>query len=129
MFNFFTIILIIFIVILIFLFKKRKFKNAINKKKLYYKKALNNKYNIKEGSKNNRFFYKHDDKRYSNFHKKSIRDEMLKLFQGKTEEKLKALKIAEELSDKSILPILRKGLRDTSPEVVKISALLIRNFR
>ena len=43
---------------------------------------------------------------------------------GNTENKLKALKIAEELADKSTLPILRKGLRDISPEVIKISAFL-----
>ena len=54
---------------------------------------------------------------------------MFALFQGNTEHKLKALKIAEELADKSTLPILRKGLRDTSPEVIEISALLIRKFK
>ena len=54
---------------------------------------------------------------------------MLTLFQGNLEEKLKALKIAEELADKSTLPILRKGLKDISPEVVKISALLIQKFK
>ena len=54
---------------------------------------------------------------------------MLSLFQGNTEDKLKALKIAEELADRSTLPILRKGLRDTSPKVIQISALLIRKFK
>jgi len=54
---------------------------------------------------------------------------MFSLFQGNTENKLKASKIAEELADKSTLPILRKGLRDISPEVVEISALLIRKFK
>ena len=37
---------------------------------------------------------------------------MFSFFQGNTEDKLKALKIAEELADKSTLPILRKGSRD-----------------
>ena len=54
---------------------------------------------------------------------------MFSLFKGNTKDKLKALKIAEELADKSTLPILRKGLRDMSPEVVKLSALLIRKFK
>ena len=54
---------------------------------------------------------------------------MFSLFQGNKEDKLKALKIAEELADKSTLPILRKGLRDICPEVVEISALLIRKFK
>jgi len=44
-------------------------------------------------------------------------------------QELKSLKIAEELADKSTLPILRKGLKDISPEVVEISALLIRKFK
>ncbi|WP_413679223.1 hypothetical protein [Prochlorococcus marinus] len=54
---------------------------------------------------------------------------MYNLFKGNTEDKLKALKIAEELADKSTLSILRKGLKDMSPEVVEISALLIRRFK
>ena len=54
---------------------------------------------------------------------------MLSLFKGNKESKLKALKIAEELADKSTLLILRKGLKDISPEVVEMSALLIRKFK
>ena len=54
---------------------------------------------------------------------------MFSLFQGNTEDKLKALKIAEELSDKSTLSILRQGLRDMSPDVVKLSALLVIKFK
>ena len=54
---------------------------------------------------------------------------MFSLFKGNREDKLKGLKIAEELADKSTLSILRKGLKDMSPEVVKLSALLIRKFK
>ena len=54
---------------------------------------------------------------------------MISLFRVNTDNKLKALKIAEELADKSTLPILRKGLRDISPEVIEISALLARKFK
>ena len=54
---------------------------------------------------------------------------MFSLFQGNTEDKIEALKIAEKLADRSKLSILRKGLRDMSPEVVEISALLIRKFK
>ena len=54
---------------------------------------------------------------------------MISLFQSDTENKLKALKIAEELADKSTLPILRKGLRNISPEVIEISALFMRKFK
>ena len=54
---------------------------------------------------------------------------MFSLLKGNTENKLKALIIAKELADKSILPILRKGFKDFSPEVVEISALLIGKFK
>ena len=126
MINFFAILLIIFIGILLLVFKKRSFKKLINKKNIYpIKLNKNNKFS----SNKNSFLYNHQEKKYSVFYKNSQRNKMFSLFQGNTEDKLKALKIAEELSDKSTLPILRKGLRDISPEVVEISALLIRKFK
>ena len=126
MINFFAILLIIFIGILILVFKKRSFKKLINKSNLYsIKLNKNNKFS----SNKNSFLYNHEEKKYSVFYKNSQRNKMFSLFQGNTENKLKALKIAEELADKSTLPILRKGLRDISPEVVAISALLIRKFK
>ena len=126
MLNFFAIVLIIFTGILLFVLKKRSFRKLINKGNLYSKKL---KKNNKFLSKKNSFLYNHEEKKYSVFYKKSQRNKMFSLFQGDTENKLKALKIAEELADKSTLPILRKGLRDISPEVVEISALLIRQFK
>ena len=130
MLNFFAIVLIIFIGIFLLVFKKRSFRKLINKGKL-------NSVKLKENRKNNNsflsnkksFLYNHEAKKYSLFYKNSQRNKMFSLFQGNTEDKLKALKIAEELSDKSTLSILRKGLRDVSPEVVEISALLIRKFK
>ena len=130
MLNFFAILLIIFIVFLLLIFKKRQFKNAINFKNLSSNKLINNNKNNKNNiSKKNSFSYKHEDTIYSEFDKKALRNTMFKLFQSHKEDKLKALKIAEKLADKSILPILRRGLKDTSPEVVEISANLIRNFK
>ena len=130
MLNFFAIVLIIFIGILLLVLKKRSFSKLINKGNLYsIKLKKNRKNNNKFLSNKNSFFDNHEEKKYSVFYKNSQRNKMFSLFQGDTEDKLKALKIAEELSDKSTLPILRKGLRDTSPEVVKISALLIRKFK
>ena len=126
MLNFFAILLIIFIGILLLVFKKRSFKKLIKKSNLYsIKLNKNNKFS----SNKNSFLYNHEEKKYSVFYKNSQRNKMFSLFQGNTENKLKALKIAEELADKSTLPILRKGLRDISPEVVEISALLIRKFK
>ena len=126
MLNFFAVVLIIFIGILLLVFKKRSFKKLINKNNLHSVKL--NKSNKFSSNKNN-FLYNHEEKNYSVFYKNSQRNKMFTLFQGNREDKLKALKIAEELSDKSTLPILRKGLRDISPEVVEISALLIRKFK
>ena len=126
MINFFAILLIILIGILLLVFKKGSFKKFINKSNLHsIKLNKNNKFS----SNKNSFLYNHEVKKYSVFYKNSQRKKMFNLFQGDTEDKLKALKIAEELADKSTLPILRKGLRDISPEVIQISALLIKKFK
>ncbi|GIS32053.1 MAG: hypothetical protein Ct9H90mP3_8490 [Flammeovirgaceae bacterium] len=129
MLNFFAILIIIFIVFLLLNFKKISFKNTRNLKNLYSNKLINNRNNKKYISKKNSFSYKHEYKKYSEFDKKALRHKMYQLFLGNKEDKLKALQIAKELADKSTLPILRKGLKDTSPEVVEISANLIRNFK
>ena len=126
MINFFAILLIIFIGILLLVFKKRSFKKLINRENLY---SINLNKNNKVSSNKNSFLYNHEERKYSVFYKNSQRNKMFCLFQGNTENKLKALKIAEELADKSTLPILRKGLKDISPEVIEISALLIRKFK
>ena len=126
MINFFAIVLIIFIGILLLVFKLRSFKKFINKSNLH---SIKSNKNNKFSSNKNNFLYNHEEKKYSVFYKNSQRNKMFSLFKGNTENKLKALKIAEELADKSTLPILRKGLRDISPEVVEISALLIRKFK
>ena len=130
MLNFFAIVLIIFIGILLLVLKKRSFRKLINKGKLHSDKLKKNRKNNNKFLSNKKsFLYNHEAKKYSLFYKNSQRNKMFSLFQGNTEDKLKALKIAEELSDKSTLSILRQGLRDMSPEVVKLSALLIRKFK
>ena len=130
MLNFFAIVLIIFIGILLLVFKKRRFKKFINKGKLYTIKLKKHRKNNNQFVSNKKsVLYKHEEKKHSVFYKNSQRNKMFSLFQGNTEDKLKALKIAEELADKSTLSILRIGLRDMSPEVVEISALLIRKFK
>jgi len=129
MLNFFAILLIISIGILILFLKKRSFRKLINKDNLYSEKLTISRKNHNKFLSKKSYLYNHEEKKYSVFYKNSQRNKMFSLFQGNTEDKLKALKIAEELSDKSTLPILRKGLRDISPEVVEISALLIRQFK
>ena len=54
---------------------------------------------------------------------------MNNLFNGSAEDKLKALNLAEELADKSTLPILRKGLKEMNLQLVVRSADLIRKFK
>ena len=130
MLNFFAIVLIIFIGILLLIFKKRSFRKLINIRKLHSDKLKKHRKNNNKSLSNKKsFLYNHEEKKYSVFYKNSQRNKMLCLFKGNTENKLKALKIAEEFADKSTLPILRKGLRDISPEVVEISALLIKQFK
>ena len=130
MLNFFAILLIIFIGILLLVFKKRSFKKLINQSNLdSIKLKKNKKSNNKFLSKTNSYLYNHDEQKYSVFYKNSQKIKMISLFQGDTENKWKALKSAEELADKSTLPILRISLRDSAPEVVEISALLIRKFK
>ena len=67
--------------------------------------------------------------RHKAFHDFDRDRKMLKLFEGDTSDKLKALKIAKELADKSTLPILRKGLKDMNLKIVELSADLIRKFK
>ena len=127
MLNFFAIVLIIFIAILLLVLKKRSLRKLINKGNLYSVKLKKiEKNNNKFLSNKNSYLFNPEEKQSSAFYKNSQRNKMFSLFKGNREDKLKALKIAEELADKSTLPILRKGLRDISPEVVEISALLIR---
>ena len=129
MLNFFAIVLIIFIVILMLFFRKRGFRELIKNSNSFSIKLNKRRKNNKFLSNQKSFLYNPKAKKYSLFYKNSQRNKMFSLFQGNKEDKLKALKIAEELADKSTLPILRKGLRDISPEVVEISALLIRKFK
>ena len=130
MLNFFAIVLIIFIGTLLLVFKKRSLIKLINKGKLQSMKINKNRKNNKKFESDKKsVLYNPQEKKYSVFYKNSQRNKMFNLFKGNKEDKLKALKIAEELADKSTLSILRQGLRDMSPEVVKLSALLIRNFK
>ena len=130
MLNFFAIVLIIFIVFFLFIFKRNKFKNAVNIKNLYSNKFLNTQENNKRyKSQKNTITYQREENIYSEFHKKALRNRMFKLFQSNEEGKFKALEIAEELGDKSTLPILRRGLKDPSLEIVERSAKLIRKFK
>jgi len=124
-----SLILIICIVIFLIFYKKE-----YNFKKLKIKKNLSSPtFNIAKKNKLKEFKFNFNNSGFNNNfsnHKKSIlRKEMLDLFKGSKEDKIKALKIAEFLSDKSILPILKIGLKDMDSDIVKISAKLIQKFK
>ena len=94
MLNFFAVVLIIFIGILLLIFKKRSFRKLINKSKLHSDKLKKNRKNNNKFLSNKKsFLYNHEAKKYSLFYKNSQRNKMFSLFQGNTEDKLKALKL------------------------------------
>ena len=128
MLNFFSIVLIILIIFFIVIFKRKYIFNAFNKKKLYPIKEMSNENNIMTSSEKNNH-YQNSANKYSEFYKRKLREKMNSLFKGSAEDKLKALNLAEELADKSTLPILRKGLKDMNLQIVERSADLIRKFK
>ena len=130
MLNFFTIVLIILILFFLMIFKRKYIFNAFNTKKLQAIKEKHNKNKIISSSaKNINIHYQNNFYKYSEFYKRTLREKMLRLSKGNTKDKLKALKIAEELADKSTLPILRKGLKDMNLKIVERSADLITKFK
>ena len=130
MFKLFSIILILGILIVLLRFKGRLLIKFFNKKKL---KVHNN---IKETEAKispitlkNKFLITQDIKLYSHNERLFLKRKMEELFKGSKEDKLKALRIAKDLSDKSTLHILRMGLKDMDSDIVEISAGLINNFK
>ena len=87
-----------------------------------------NENNIMTFSEKNKH-YQNSANKYSEFYKRKLREKMNSLFKGSSEDKLKALNLAEELADKSTLPILRKGLKEMNLKIVERSADLIRKFK
>ena len=130
MFKLLSIILILGILIILLRFKGRLLIKFFNKKKL---KVHNN---IKETEAKispitlkNKFLITQDIKLYSQNERLFLKRKMEELFKGSKEDKLKALEIAKDLSDKSTLHILRIGLKDMDSDIVEISADLINNFK
>jgi len=126
MLNFFSIVLIILIIFFIVIFKRKYIFNAFNKKKLYPMKEM---HNIMTSSEKKYNHYQNSSNKYSEIYKRKLRADMNNLFNGSAEDKLKALNLAEELADKSTLPILRKGLKEMNLQIVERSADLIRKFK
>ena len=130
MINIFSIILIILILLFLLFFKRNNIINLLNNKINFSpKKSAKSKKNNISQLYGYSIYYLNNPQIYSKLEKKNLRQEMIQLFKGSRKDKLKALHIAEELSDKTTLNILRIGLKDIDPDVVKRSAILIRNFK
>ena len=125
-----SLFLIICIVVILIFYKKEYIFNKIKTKK-------NVSHQLFDGAKKStlkEFNYNYNSdfnniSNFSNVKKFILRKEMLKLFKGSKEDKIKALKIAEFLSDKSSLPILKLGLKDMDSDIIKVSAKLIQKFK
>ena len=129
MLNFLSIVLIILIIFIFLIFKRKYISNAFNKKKSRLIQEIYNKNHKIHSSLTKNNHYQNSSNKYSEFYKRTLREKMLKLSKGVTADKLHALKIAEELADKSTLPILRKGLKDVNLQIVERSADLIKKFK
>ena len=126
-----SLILIISIIVFLIFYKKEYIFNKLKTNKNLSKSKIDKakksklkkyKYNLNNSELNN-------INNFSNLKKSTLRKEMLELFKRSKEEKIKALKIAEFLSDKSILPILKLGLKDMDSDIIKVSAKLIQKYK
>ena len=126
-----SLILIISIIVFLIFYKKEYIFNKLKTKKNLSRPTINDygKSQFKEFKLNLNNSELNNIDNFSNQKKSILRKEMLDLFKGSKEDKIKALKIAEFLSDKSILPILKIGLKDMDSDIVKVSAKLIQKFK
>ncbi len=126
-----SLILIISIIVFLIFYKKEYIFNKLKTKKNSSRPTIKDSgsYQLKEFKLNLNNSNLNNINNFSNRKKSILRKEMLDLFKGSKEDKIKALKIAEFLSDKSILPILKIGLKDMDSDIVKVSAKLIQKFK
>ena len=126
-----SLILIISIIVFLIFYKKEYIFNKLKTNKNLSHPSIkdNGSSQLKEFKLNLNNSYLNNINNFSNRKKSILRKEMLDLFKGSKKDKIKALKIAEFLSDKSILPILKIGLKDMDSDIVKVSAKLIQKFK
>ena len=126
-----SLFLIVCIIVFLIFYKKEyifyKLKTKKNESYPMFNKVKKSK--LQEFKYNLNKSYLNNISNFSNLKKSILRKEMFELFKGSKEEKIKALKIAEFLSDKSILPILKLGLKDMDSDIIKVSAKLIQKFK
>ena len=72
MLNFFSVLLIFFIIVFLVIFKRKYIFNALNKKKLYQTNQIQNvNQSITPSAKINKFIYQNNSKSLSEFYKRS----------------------------------------------------------
>ncbi len=59
----------------------------------------------------------------------NLKNHLLKLIQGNPDERLKAINIAQRWGHTTVIPILRRGLKDSDSRVMSTSAAAITKFR
>ncbi len=129
MLTLFSLLIILFLISFLLIYKRKVIfklsKNVIKQSKInHYQSDVNSKLNFSTQ------IYPVDNNIYlTKVEKISLRIEMRNLFNGNKTDKVNALKIAEKLGDQSTLPILKIGLKDSDPDIVKISAKLINKFK
>ena len=130
MFTLISIVLIISILFLLIIYKKKIISNKLKHKRIFARENIekNARTNLKRFTSQNSLNLINTKISLSN-QKAILRKEMLDLYKGTKEEKIKALNIAAFLSDKSTLSILRLGLKDMDSDIVKLSARLIQKFK
>ena len=130
MFRVLSIILILSILIFLIIFKRSLIIKFFSKKKIeLYNNVQETQAKISSSPLKKKFLLTNDIQVYSHNERIFLKRKMESLFKGSKEDKLKALKIAKDLSDKSTLPILRMGLKDMDSDIVEISADLIDKFK
>ena len=130
MFRVLSIILILSILIFLLIFKRSLIIKLFNKKKIeLYNNVQETQAKISSSPLKKKFSFTNDIQVYSHSERIFLKRKMESLFKGSKEDKLKALKIAKDLSDKSTLSILRMGLKDMDSDIVEISADLIDKFK
>ena len=130
MFKLLSIILILAILIFLLRFKGSLIIKFFNKRKFKNNNTVpETKAKLLSNIRKKNFPITQDIKLYSYNEKLFLQRKMKALFKGSKEDKLKALKIAKDLSDKSTLNILRRGLKDMDTDIVEISAVLIDKFK
>ena len=131
MLTFFSLVLIFFLISFLLIYKSKIIYKFFNKSKIVTQSKSNNyQTDINKKIEFSTQIPFDNNKRYLTKEEKiSLRVEMRNLFNGNKKDKVNALKIAEKLGDLSTLSILKIALKDSDPDIVKISAMLINKFK